>query len=218
MRLWHKGFQARRHTRAENHPVEGEWRDRPAHHLGASCCEHSRRPEQPLTGPGEPLRGPLQHSLPVPSRWAGRIRRSGPVDRGAPQVRQTSCTGGPRRKELLQALGIFQRATPDQLQKLTRPDNQHGKLTRDDLLDLEDHQLVSTEAALIRRPRRSGHPSQHPGELCPVHLSPFRLLSCRPAVHSVVKVELRSGPEGEVAAGGDCQGQARGRETGCAEF
>ncbi|WP_189552627.1 hypothetical protein [Streptomyces lavendofoliae] len=30
---------------------------------------------------------------------------------------------------LLQALGIFQRATPDQLWKLTCPENQHDKLT-----------------------------------------------------------------------------------------
>ncbi|MFE4801679.1 replication-relaxation family protein [Streptomyces sp. NPDC056708] len=46
---------------------------------------------------------------------------------------------------MLQALGIFQRATPDQLWKLTRPDNQHDKLTRDNLLDLEDHRLVRIE-------------------------------------------------------------------------
>ncbi|MFF5538625.1 hypothetical protein ACFY71_40295, partial [Streptomyces cinerochromogenes] len=45
-------------------------------------------------------------------------------------------------KELLQALGIFQRATPDQLWKLTRPDNQHDKLTRDNLLNRQDHRLV----------------------------------------------------------------------------
>lgn len=52
----------------------------------------------------------------------------------------------PRRRELLQALGIFQRATPDQLWKLTRPDNQHDKLTRDNLLDLEEHHLVRIES------------------------------------------------------------------------
>ncbi|WP_432008041.1 replication-relaxation family protein [Streptomyces parvus] len=46
----------------------------------------------------------------------------------------------------MQALGIFQRATPDQLWKLTRPDNQHDKLTRDNLLDLEDHHLVRIES------------------------------------------------------------------------
>ncbi|MGW9047302.1 hypothetical protein ACWGQL_32830 [Streptomyces lydicus] len=52
----------------------------------------------------------------------------------------------PRRRELLQALGIFQRATPDQLWKLTRPENRHDKLTRDNLLDLEGHQLVRIES------------------------------------------------------------------------
>ncbi|WP_222514852.1 replication-relaxation family protein [Streptomyces salinarius] len=46
----------------------------------------------------------------------------------------------------MQALGIFQRATPDQLWKLTRPDNQHDNLVRDNLLDLEDHHLVRIEA------------------------------------------------------------------------
>ncbi|MFJ8650650.1 replication-relaxation family protein [Streptomyces sp. NPDC093546] len=59
---------------------------------------------------------------------------------------------GPRRRELLQALGIFQRATPDQLWKLTRPDNQHDKLTRDNLLDLQDHHLVRIE--LVREDQR----------------------------------------------------------------
>ncbi|MEU2732548.1 replication-relaxation family protein [Streptomyces griseoviridis] len=46
----------------------------------------------------------------------------------------------------MQALGIFQRATPDQLWKLTRPGNRHDRLTRDNLLDLEDHHLVRIES------------------------------------------------------------------------
>ncbi len=61
-----------------------------------------------------------------------------------PKHRRTSTE--PRRRELLQALGIFQRATADQLWKLTRPDNKHDKLTRDTLLDLEDHHLVRIES------------------------------------------------------------------------
>ncbi|MGP3978937.1 replication-relaxation family protein [Streptomyces sp. 8N114] len=47
---------------------------------------------------------------------------------------------------MLQALGIFQRATADQLWKLTRPANRHDKLTRETLLDLEDHRLVRIES------------------------------------------------------------------------
>ncbi|CQR59494.1 replication-relaxation family protein [Streptomyces leeuwenhoekii] len=43
-------------------------------------------------------------------------------------------------------MGIFQRATADQLWKLTRPDNRHDKLTRDNLLDLQDHHLVRIES------------------------------------------------------------------------
>ncbi|MEU2228272.1 helix-turn-helix domain-containing protein [Streptomyces sp. NPDC018347] len=63
------------------------------------------------------------------ARQAGGRRRSGNphVDVARrPKHRRTSTE--PRRRELLQALGIFQRATPDQLWKLTRPDNRHDKL------------------------------------------------------------------------------------------
>ncbi|MGZ2362374.1 replication-relaxation family protein [Streptomyces sp. 372A] len=84
---------------------------------------------------------------------AGQVRRTGgrrSVDNPhvdvarKPKHRRTSTE--PRRRELLQALGIFQRATPDQLWKLTRPGNRHDRLTRDNLLDLEDHQLVRIES------------------------------------------------------------------------
>lgn len=46
------------------------------------------------------------------------------------------------------ALGIFQRATADQVWKLTRPANRHDKLTRDALLDLQEHGMVRIEAKL----------------------------------------------------------------------
>ncbi|MFE4057859.1 replication-relaxation family protein [Streptomyces sp. NPDC059096] len=71
--------------------------------------------------------------------------------RGLRQRTKRTSTG-PRRRELLQALGIFQRATPDQLWKLTRPGNKHDRLTRDNLLDLEDHRLVRPE--LVRDDQR----------------------------------------------------------------
>ncbi|MFE7046332.1 replication-relaxation family protein, partial [Streptomyces atratus] len=77
-------------------------------------------------------------------RTEGRLRSDNPHVQRRPQHRKNSTE--PRRKELLQALGIFQRATPDQLWKLTRPDNQHDKLTRDNLLDLEEHRLVRIES------------------------------------------------------------------------
>ncbi|MFF3277501.1 replication-relaxation family protein [Streptomyces chrestomyceticus] len=55
---------------------------------------------------------------------------------------------GPRRAEVLMALGIFQRATAEQVWKLTRPANRHDKLTRDALLDLQEHGMVRIEAKL----------------------------------------------------------------------
>ncbi|MFJ7593328.1 replication-relaxation family protein [Streptomyces sp. NPDC097617] len=76
-------------------------------------------------------------------RTGGRRRSDNPPVPRKPKHRRTSTE--PRRRELLQALGIFQRATPDQLWKLTRPDNQHDKLVRDNLLDLEEHHLVRIE-------------------------------------------------------------------------
>ncbi|MDN3293410.1 hypothetical protein QWM81_05020 [Streptomyces ficellus] len=79
-----------------------------------------------------------------PRRSGGRRRSANPHVQRRPAHRKNSTE--PRRRELLQALGIFQRATPDQLWKLTRPDNRHDKLTRDNLLDLEDHQLVRIES------------------------------------------------------------------------
>lgn len=50
-------------------------------------------------------------------RTGGRRRSDNPHVQRSPKHRRTSTE--PRRRELLQALGIFQRATPDQLWKLT---------------------------------------------------------------------------------------------------
>ncbi|MFE7430206.1 hypothetical protein [Streptomyces sp. NPDC057545] len=115
-------------------------------------------PEQYLDQPGEapsvdPSITPSALRRQGPGVSAGQARRA----RGRrsadnphvdvarrPEHRRTST--GPRRRELLQTLGIFQRATPDQLWKLTRPGNKHDKLTRDTLLDLQDHQLVRIES------------------------------------------------------------------------
>jgi hypothetical protein len=117
------------------------------------------RPEQPLDRGEQPPSvdpsitpsAPRRHgpgiSAGQPRRTGGRRRFDNPHASRRPIHRKNST--GPRRRELLQALGIFQRATPDQLWKLTRPDNRHGKLVRDTLLDLEDHQLVRIE--LVRR-------------------------------------------------------------------
>ncbi|WP_435192092.1 replication-relaxation family protein [Streptomyces sp. bgisy126] len=120
----------------------------------ASTADEPERPLDPAgqTPSVDPSITPSTPRRRKPGVSAGQARRTG-GRHGAdiphadvarrPQHRKNSTE--PRRRELLQALGIFQRATPDQLWKLTRPGNQHDKLVRDNLLDLEDHHLVRIE-------------------------------------------------------------------------
>ncbi|MGW5852519.1 replication-relaxation family protein [Streptomyces sp. NPDC055254] len=118
----------------------------------ASTAEPEQTPEQapktpsvdPSITPSAPRSGEWGVSAGQTGRARGRRRSDNPHVPRRPKHRRTST--GPRRRELLQALGIFQRATPDQLWKLTRPENRHDKLTRDNLLDLEDHHLVRIES------------------------------------------------------------------------
>ncbi|MEV5177622.1 replication-relaxation family protein [Streptomyces flaveolus] len=119
-------------------------------------------PEQPLDRTGQapsadPSITPSAPRRQGPDVPAGQPRRTGcrrrsdnPHVQRRPTHRKNSTE--PRRRELLQALGIFQRATPDQLWKLTRPGNRHDKLTRDTFLDLQDHHLVRSE--LVREDQR----------------------------------------------------------------
>ncbi|MFF0486746.1 replication-relaxation family protein [Streptomyces sp. NPDC004435] len=117
----------------------------------------STEPEQPFDPAGQtpsvdPSITPSTPRRRKPGVSAGQAQRKGGrrsadiphVDVARRPTHRKNSTG-PRRRELLQALGIFQRATPDQLWKLTRPGNQHDKLVRDNLLDLEDHHLVRIE-------------------------------------------------------------------------
>ncbi|MGV9937495.1 replication-relaxation family protein [Streptomyces olivaceoviridis] len=127
----------------------------PAHEHRAArgrrpSADVDQAPQAPSTGPSITPSAPRAQRTAVSAgqaqRTGGRRSADNPhVDVARrPKHRRTST--GPRRRELLQALGIFQRATPDQLWKLTRPDNKHDKLTRDNLLDLEDHHLVRIES------------------------------------------------------------------------
>lgn len=59
---------------------------------------------------------------------------------------------GVRRKEVLRAPGIFQRATADQLWRMLRPADRHDRITRDTLNALKDSGLVRVETRL-----ESGH-------------------------------------------------------------
>lgn len=126
--------------------------------MASTADEPEQTPDQageapsvdPSVTPSTPRRQRSGVSAGQARRTGGRRRSDNPHVPRRPQHRRTST--GPRRRELLQALGIFQRATPDQLWKLTRPDNRHDKLVRDNLLDLEDHQLVRIE--LVREDQR----------------------------------------------------------------
>ncbi|MFF9345164.1 replication-relaxation family protein [Streptomyces sp. NPDC014773] len=108
--------------------------------MGPSITPSAPRRQKPAVSAGQARRKGDRRSADIPH--ADVTRR--------PTHRKNST--GPRRRGLLQALGIFQRATPDQLWKLTRPGNQHDKLVRDNLLDLQDHHLVRIES--VRKDRR----------------------------------------------------------------
>jgi hypothetical protein len=57
-----------------------------------------------------------------------------------------------RKKEVLRALGIFQRATGEQLRRMLRPGDRHDRITRDTLNALKGSGLVRVETRL-----ESGH-------------------------------------------------------------
>ncbi|MGA5499416.1 replication-relaxation family protein [Streptomyces cinereoruber] len=59
---------------------------------------------------------------------------------------------GVRKQEVLKALGIFQKATPDQLWRMLRPEDRHDRCTRDTLNALKEAGMVRVERRL-----KSGH-------------------------------------------------------------
>ncbi|MFL4910740.1 replication-relaxation family protein [Streptomyces sp. MMS24-I2-30] len=90
---------------------------------------------------------------------AGRIRAGQPGNSGSadafdnpPGSTQVWKPTGVRRKEVLRALGIFQRATADQLWRMLRPADRHDRITRDTLNVLKETGLVRVETRL-----ESGH-------------------------------------------------------------
>jgi hypothetical protein len=84
-------------------------------------------PEQHLDQPGQtpsadPSITPSAPRTQQPGVFAGQARRTGGRRRSdnphvdvATRPKHRKNSTGPRRRELLQALGVFQRATPDQL-------------------------------------------------------------------------------------------------------
>ncbi|MFE7805865.1 replication-relaxation family protein [Streptomyces sp. NPDC057430] len=108
--------------------------------------------QAPSTGPSI---APSTATSPAGRVRAGQIRKSGVVGTFDNPPSQTPKAWKPtrvRRQEVLKALGIFQRATPDQLWRMLRPTDQHDRSTRDTLNALKESGLTRVETRL-----KSGH-------------------------------------------------------------
>lgn len=108
-------------------------------------------PQAPSTGPSI---APSTATSPAGRVPAGQPRksRSGDAFDNPPRSTQVWKPTGVRRKEVLRALGIFQRATADQLWRMLRPTDRHDRITRDTLNALKETGLVRVETRL-----ESGH-------------------------------------------------------------
>lgn len=108
-------------------------------------------PKAPSTAPSI---APSTATSPVRRVSAGQPRKSRSrqaFDNPSGPTRVWKPTGV-RRKEVLRALGIFQRATADQLWRMLRPADRHDRCTRDTLNVLKETGLVRVETRL-----ESGH-------------------------------------------------------------
>lgn len=108
-------------------------------------------PELPSMGPSI---APSTATSPAGRVGAGQPRKSRSRDAfdNPPRPTRVWKPTGVRRKEVLKALGIFQRATADQLWRMLRPQDRHDRITRDTLNALKDSGLVRVETRL-----ESGH-------------------------------------------------------------
>ncbi|MCZ0983799.1 replication-relaxation family protein [Streptomyces diastatochromogenes] len=108
-------------------------------------------PQAPSTAPSI---APSTATSPAGRVRAGQPRKSRSCDAfdNPPRSTQVWKPTGVRRKEVLKALGIFQRATADQLWRMLRPTDRHDRLTRDTLNALKKTGLTRVETRL-----ESGH-------------------------------------------------------------
>ncbi|MEU5958826.1 replication-relaxation family protein [Streptomyces sp. NPDC047525] len=108
-------------------------------------------PQAPSIGPSI---APSTATSPAGRVGAGQPRKSRSRDAfdNPPRSTQVWQPTGVRRKEVLRALGLFQRATADQLWRMLRPADRHDRITRDTLNALKDSGLVRAETRL-----ESGH-------------------------------------------------------------
>ncbi|MCL3998127.1 replication-relaxation family protein [Streptomyces lavenduligriseus] len=115
------------------------------------CDGVDQVPQAPSTGPSI---APSTATSPTRRISAGQPRTSRLRDAFDNPLRpaQVWKPTGVRRKEVLRALGIFQRATADQLWRMLRPADRHDRITRDTLNVLKESGLVRVETRL-----ESGH-------------------------------------------------------------
>ncbi|CAL9676742.1 replication-relaxation family protein [Streptomyces sp. enrichment culture] len=115
------------------------------------CDGVEQVPQAPSTGPSI---APSTATSPTRRISAGQPHTSRLRDAfdNPPRPAQVWKPTGVRRKEVLRALGIFQRATADQLWRMLRPADRHDRITRDTLNALKDSGLVRVETRL-----ESGH-------------------------------------------------------------
>ncbi|MFF6945892.1 replication-relaxation family protein [Streptomyces lavendulae] len=101
-----------------------------------------------------PSIAPSTATSPAGAISAGQPRKSRGRDAfdNPPSSTQVWKPTGVRRKEVLKALGIFQRATADQLWRMLRPTDRHDRLTRDTLNALKKTGMTRVETRL-----ESGH-------------------------------------------------------------
>lgn len=105
-------------------------------------------PQAPSTGPSI---APSTAASPARRESAGQPRKSrsrDPFDNPSKSLKQTWKPTHTRKKEVLKALGIFQRATAEHLWRMLRPGDRHDRCTRDTLNALKDDGKVRVETRL----------------------------------------------------------------------
>lgn len=110
--------------------------------------DSSQVPPAPSTGPSI---APSAVSSPARRVLAGRPRQNratGAFDNPSVSSRQTWKPTHTRKKEVLKALGIFQRATAEHLWRMLRPGEAHDRCTRDTLNALKGEGKVRVETRL----------------------------------------------------------------------
>ncbi|WP_258047145.1 replication-relaxation family protein [Streptomyces sp. SM13] len=118
----------------------------------APAADVDQLPQAPSTGPSTgPSITPSTATSPARRVSAGQPRQSRArvaFDNPSKSSKQTWKPTHTRKKEVLKALGIFQRATAEHLWRMLRPSDSHDRITRDTLNALKDDGKVRVETRL----------------------------------------------------------------------